>query len=61
MVSRAVIEQQRRELGYAAPSQGPSTGPLLTLDLSTGLVQSFMLNTNCFIAEPINPPMWAIA
>lgn len=56
MVSRAIIEQQRREFGYGTAPSAPTTGPVLVMDLSAGLVQSFMLNINCFIAEPINPP-----
>ncbi len=56
MVSRAIIEQQRREFGYGQPPSPANAGPLLQMDLSTGLLQQFTLNANCFVTEPVNAP-----
>jgi hypothetical protein len=42
----------------AAPSaqSSQSTGSLLTLNLSQPLARPLLLNANCFVAQPINPP-----
>jgi hypothetical protein len=57
MPAQETIDQQRREFGYPAlQPANANAGPILQMDLSTGLTQQFTLNANCFITEPVNPP-----
>jgi hypothetical protein len=56
MVAQSIIDEQRREFGIPSPMFGPPP-PVLSMDLSKGLVHTYTLPQDTFVTEPRNPPL----
>jgi hypothetical protein len=56
MVAQSIIDEQRREFGIPSPMFGPPP-PVLSMDLSKGLVHTYTLTQNIFVTEPRFPPL----